>query len=77
MTILQRKLRNNPLHKGQWYLNQSADVSIVCPLCGGVGSLSNHEITLIGSGDAIVDPSVQCECGFHDDITLKDWELRT
>lgn len=76
MVVLERKLRGDPLRKGQWYLNQNAQVSVVCPGCGGVGNLDDHEITLIGTGTALVNPSLQCACGFHDSVALKDWELR-
>lgn len=57
-------------------MNQEAEVAVVCPGCGAVGNLNGHTIILLGTGAGIVAPSLECPCGFHDDVALKDWELR-
>lgn len=44
-----------------------------CPLCGGTGSLADHEIADNGN----VTPSVVCmvgDCEFHEYITLENWQ---
>ncbi len=50
--------------------------SFSCPLCGGLGTLSGHEIDPMGG----VSPSVVCHndrCSFHEHITLEGWETLT
>lgn len=74
MTTLIRKRRGDPLAKGCWFLNQHADVKICCPNCGGVGDLNGHEIMPLPGGQALVSPSVQCECGFHGEVALLAWD---
>lgn len=46
--------------------------SFTCPACGGIASLSNHEIAANGA----VSPSVVCPfgCEFHEFILLEGWE---
>jgi hypothetical protein len=45
-----------------------------CPLCGGIGSLADHDI----AEDGTIDPSVECpagECSFHEiPVRLKGWK---
>jgi len=75
MTVLQRRDRGTPLTKASWWLNQDAEISVSCPQCGGIGNLNGHQVTLIGTGHGLVEPSLQCDCGFHDDVALRDWSL--
>jgi hypothetical protein len=75
MIVLERKLRGDRLKKGQWFFNQHADLVATCPRCGALGSLSQHEVTLLGTGVGLVSPSVECECGFHEQVALRDWEM--
>lgn len=74
MTRISRKRRGDPLTKGQWYFNQDAEVKVSCPDCGGVGDLNGHTITGVGRS-ALVEPSLVCDCGFHDTIALLDYSL--
>jgi hypothetical protein len=69
MTELTRKCRGDPLERGQWWFNQDAQVSVSCPGCGGIANLSEHHIGAHGE----VEPSVICECGFHDKVMLHDY----
>lgn len=43
--------------------------TFACPDCGLVGLLTDHEI----GEDGAVNPSVACECGFHEWIKLEGW----
>ena len=44
---------------------------ITCPGCGVRGSLSaTHDV----HPDGVVQPSVLCECGFHEFITLEGYD---
>jgi hypothetical protein len=51
--------------------NPITTAAITCPDCGGRGMLDKHTITNWG----IVNPSVQCDCGFHEMIELRGWKL--
>lgn len=70
MTLVKLPQREpGPTVKGTWYLNQDAEVKVLCPVCGGCGDLNEHQINEHG----LVSPSVVCECGFHDVILLEGW----
>ena len=43
--------------------------SFICPSCGAHAILEDHEIRVGG----VVDPSVACECGWHESVTLDGW----
>jgi len=61
--------------KGRWWAVRKKGViitaAITCPDCGGRGMLEDHTITPWG----MVNPSVQCDCGFHEMIELRAWTL--
>lgn len=60
--------------KGFWLPMKKSDGSvpalIICPKCGNLAMLVNHQIT----DDGTVTPSVVCPmCNFHEFIKLEDW----
>lgn len=70
--------------KGRWFIQEThADwryVVLVCPVCGGSGTLvhlshpehgGRHQI----ADDGTVSPSVVCalDCGFHEFVRLEGW----
>jgi hypothetical protein len=60
--------------KGTWkdkWTSRGRFVFMTCPICGTLGSLSDH----IVAKDGTVSPSVECPggCGFHDYIKLEGW----
>jgi len=44
---------------------------IACPDCGQEGTLDPREHGILGDGEVV--PSVVCDCGYHENITLRDW----
>jgi hypothetical protein len=55
--------------------------NIICPDCGTMLCLNPHQV----SADGTVNPSVVCDCGFHEYIVLcgfheyivlADWQVR-
>jgi hypothetical protein len=50
--------------------NGRSTANIVCPDCGLVSCLDPHNIDKDGN----VTPSVVCDCGFHEYISLVDWK---
>lgn len=63
--------------KGRWWAVREQTggpiitAAITCPDCGKRGTLDDHTITNWG----MVNPSVVCECGFHEMIELRAWTL--
>ena len=70
MTFISFRQRGEPIGKATWFLNDQAEVKVSCPKCGGVGDLNEHRI----DDDGRVSPSLQCECGFHGQISLVHWK---
>lgn len=63
--------------KGTWVVARRDGVVVVnfcCPNCGAYGTLYGHpDAQHIVAKDGAVTPSVVCDCGFHDHVTLVDF----
>ena len=78
-TIRKRPQPNGALHnaamRGTWKAlrtSRGMSATLVCPGCGLVGLLDEHEI----AADGTVRPLVQCPgagCSFHDTVRLDGW----
>lgn len=59
---------------GTWYpgsLDGASTVFLTCPGCGRSGPLDSHTI----KDDGAVEPSIACECGFHEWVQLQDYRF--
>lgn len=55
--------------KGEWWI-WLGQLWMRCPQCGLHARLADHTM----SPEGFVQPSVVCDCGFHEYIKLADWE---
>lgn len=59
--------------RGTWFQSTrdgQSQIMLSCPGCGTRASLTEtHEINEAGN----VNPSVECDCGYHEFVTLKDY----
>lgn len=61
-----------PGHWATRWLNDQGgreSAALSCPGCGAIKTLADHSINSFG----VVAPSVECECGFHENVKLDDW----
>lgn len=71
MTSLLSKPRGATFSRGQWFLDDNAEITIVCPGCGG---LAKTKFTHKVSDDGTVSPPLACShCPFHDTVKLEGW----
>ena len=62
--------------RGEWVDGRHTSdsrVMLSCPECGDLGELIGPEGTHEIDGSGNVSPSVVCECGFHEFVTLDNY----
>ena len=58
--------------RGTWYyvkVDGKRTAKAICPRCGTIASLDDHFI----DGSGRVEPSIECNCGYHRHIFLAGW----